>query len=557
MVEYKKGKKGEKTRDPILNEGMRLYDQLGERRSADAELERVFKDGVFTGKLYEAMGINVKTATTNRLLVNLVRASTIDRSTMLGSMPEYKYEVLGAYNEDVALTEQEVLINLHETLWDNWRLERTLRAASFNLALKNRAAWIIYPDFKKQMPILYTLDPGTFYGESDYRGDYNRVFLISEENGYKIAAQYGNVEAFGVVKQFEKYKVVWFIDDKVKRVWINGVEAESLAIEHNLGFCPVRYTQDIHIPGSIDNLGSAYHSIALSENFTDVLLLSSLEMRKHVKSVPWFKGEGIDGAQVGRALEGNEAIDLGADGAFGFSSSVDSTMGSGQHLQSLDDLFRVITNWPRIRSGQISSSIWTQRGIDAAQGAVSDNILQARQAIAYDLQFLDEAAIFMLKKMWPNKEYTLQQGEYEGKGSIRIVPALDLPLTFKHKILANSLSADVASKTVLLMQLFGQKLLDRKSVLEQLPGINPSEVMRRLEEDMMRDTKWQMMLQQQMAAMAGASQSTGQGQDQAQAEAEIQNQSLAQGATEKYTPGNLLYNGLVPTPNPPFVGYQG
>lgn len=497
-----KAKRGTKL-DPLMEEADELYDSDGfsGRRDADLELEQVFRDGRFTGRLYKALGLNIKSASTSYLLVNLVRSQVIDRSGMLSMLPDPKFDVPFTADEAIALTEQNVLTHLQETLWDYWRIKRIMHTNAFNLALKNRALWLLYPDFEAKKPMMYALDPSSFYAAENYRGEFSRVFLIDRQKGRRIRSEYGRdvAEAHGVDDPNNDYYVHWFFDDKERRIFINQEEITQRRIEHNLGFVPVRYTQDTHIPGSVDNLGSAFHAIAAAENFTDVLKLTSAEMRKGLNSIPWYTGD-IDPVDAKAAYDGKAMLGLPEGGKFGVEHQMQGQVGAHQHLKVMDDLFRVVTNWPRLRSGQISSSIWTERGIDAAQSAVSDDILNVRETIADDLEWLDTAAIHMLKKMWGKDEHDLLVFEQENvKGTVKIVPNLDIPNDFKHELVVFPLAHDVTGKAVLLMQLHGAKLYDTRSVLEQLPGVNPGEVMRRLDEDLAREVKQQIALQQALA----------------------------------------------------------
>jgi len=86
------------------------------------------------------------------------------------------------------------------------------------------------------------------------------------------------------------------------------------------------------------------------------------------------------------------------------------------------------------------------------------------------------------------------------------------------------------------MQLFGQKLLDRRSVLEQLPGMNPNEVLQRLEEDMTREVEWQFAVQKKAVEQEN--------EISAPAQVEGEAQALEQGAIPQGAP----FGGNVPTP---------
>lgn len=539
--------------DPLLIEAEELWDDFAPRRAADTMLENVFVNGRFTGKLYDALGLNVQNSGSNELIINFLRAAVIDRTTMLSMLPDYKYTVPFTPDPDIAMTEQDVLINLHLTLWDFWRMKRTLKGAAFNMSLKNRALWLLFPDFKAKKPALYSLDPSMFYGSPDYMGNYKRCFLMKEECGRKIWSQYpeSKDEKFGITSSTDLYRVTELWDEDKRRVWLNNIPAERGNIDHKLGFCPVRYTQDVHIPGSIDNMSNAYHNIAMAENFTDVLLLTSQEMRRRINSIIWAKGA-ISKDNMDAALEGKEILDLENDGEVGVTNVVDGQLGAQQHLQTLEGLFRTGMNWPALRSGQIGSSIWTAKGINAAQSGVNDDILNTRETMADDLQWLDFHAIQMFRKMWGKSEVPLVTFTDEGqaRGQVRIIPKEDIPEDFRHELVTFSLANDVTGKAILLMQLFGQKLLDRRSVLEQMPGFNPNEIMTRLEEDMTRDVQWQAQVMAEQAKIQAAI-----APPQGPETADQQNQALEGGSIPQES-GQLI-QGMVPTPNPRSAGFIG
>ena len=524
-------------KEPLLLKADELWDTYADRRRADALLEEIFVNGKFTGKLWEALGIDTQTAGGRTLIINFIRTMVLDRTTMLSMTPDPKFTVPFTVNPDIALTEQDVLINLHQTLWQHWKIKKTLKEAAFNMALKNRTLWLLFPDFETKKPMLYSLDPSMFYAEPDYNGDYKEVFLMKEEFGRKILAQYPFArEQNGVTEDRDIYKVVEWWDKDRRRVWINNTRAPQGNIDHNLGFIPMKYTQDIHLPGTIDNMGSAFHNIAMAENFTDTLMLISHEMRKRINSVAWVKGS-VDPENHRAALRGEEMLDLQEDGQFGFAQPIDSQVGGQAHLGTLEGLFRVATNWPQQRSGVIDSAIFTGKGINASLTGVNDDILNTRETMADDLEWLDTAAIHMMRKMWGKDEHNLLAFDANNVvGSIKVIPELDIPADFRHELVTFALAHDVQGKAVLLMQLFGQKLLDRRSVLEQLPGMNPNEVLQRLEEDMTREVEWQFAVQKKAVEQEN--------EISAPAQVEGEAQALEQGAIPQGAP----FGGNVPTP---------
>src|SRR3990172_10663263 len=170
-------------RDKLLDEADELYNAYSARRTADNLLEDVFSKSKFTGKLWAALGVDVQNSKMSELIINFLRAAVIDRTTMLAMLPDPKFSVPFMPDPDIALAEQDVLINTHKTLWDYWRIKRVYNVQGFNISLKNRCLWALFPDFTKRKPMLYALNPSVFYAEPDYRGDYPRVFLIQEETG--------------------------------------------------------------------------------------------------------------------------------------------------------------------------------------------------------------------------------------------------------------------------------------------------------------------------------------------------------------------------------------
>ena len=544
MVDEMKGIK----RDPLLDEADELWDAYSERRTADEVVTSVFRNGTFTGELYNTLGLNVPSAHSKKLLVNLTRAAVIDRATMLTMLPDYKYSVPFTPEPEVALTEQDILINTHLSFWEFWRMKQLLRTQATNMSLKNRCLWLLFPDFNEKKPKLYGLDPSMLFGEMDNSGEIPRVFLIQDMRGRQILAQYPDAKNYGVTNDDNEFRIVDFWDKNIKRLFINDHASKVGSIDHDLGFVPIRYTQDTHIPGTIDNMGNAYQNIALAENFTDMLILQSQEMRRRINSVPWVKG-GISKSNYQAALAGKEILDLENDGEFGFAQAIQGNLGTQQHLSALEQLFRTGMNWPAMRSGQIDSSIWTAKGINAASGGVNDDILATRELMADDLQWLDYAAIHMWRKMWGNTEHNLLNfNEKNVIGSVKVIPKKDIPNDFRHELVTFALAHDVTGKAILLMQLFGQKLIDRRSVLEQMPGFNPNEVLQRLEEDMVRDVGWQMKVQSEALKLQNEMAPPPEQVDQ-------ENVALEKGTVPDEA--GQLVRGMVPTPDPRSAGFTG
>ena len=534
--------------DDDLEEGRLLRDETRERKVRDGVAQSTFVDGTFSGELWRAMDTEVPSSKGQRLLVNFFRTQVTDRATLLSMLPDQKWDVPFDYTDD-SLTYQQVLAQLNLTLWEHWKMRKLRNDIAFWMALKGRVALQLVPDFNRKMPMLYAFDPSFFYAVADGTGEIQRCWIIYMSTGREILQQYPNAGAMaeGVEFNNHEHEVVQYWDKNEKKIFIGDSMVPDSHFQHNLGFVPFQYPQDMHLPGSFDATTAAYNHIGLAENFTDLLLLSSEERRRRIKAIPWIKGlRNADPELLRRILAGEVFAELDEDGALGFESPITNMSDITRDLQLTEDLFRAATNFPRSRSGEITSSIWTGKSIEASQGAVSDDILRVRESIADAIQWMDEKAVGMLKRFWGGKEHNiLDFTDQQRIKGLTIIPNEDIPDTWRHELVVFSLAHDVSQKAILMIQLGNSGYLDKRTVIEQLPGFNPNEILRRMEEERIREAQWEIAVQ---AKLAEAQAPTEQGPS-----AQEQNFALEQGATQPAN--NLTQGGLVPSPGPANVGF--
>lgn len=549
MVERAPTQKDVKRIDKDLEEGRALRDETTDRNTRDGVSQRTFVDGTFSGELWKSMDTEVPSAKDQKLLVNFFRTQVTDRATLLTMLPDQKWDVPFDYTDD-SLTYQQVLSQLNLTFWEHWKMRKLRNDIAFWMSLKGRVALQLVPDFQREIPMLYAFDPSYFYAVMDGTDEIQRCWIIYMLPGRQILAQYPNAEFTNEGVEFNNtlHEVVLFWDKKVKKNFVGSSLIPESHFQHNLGYVPFQYPQDIHVPGTIDATTAAHQAIGLAENFTDLLLMSSEERRRRIKAIPWVKGmRNADEETLRKILAGEVFAELDDDGALGFESPITNMSDITRDMQLNEDLFRAATNFPRSRSGEITSSIWTGKSIEASQGAVSDDILRVREAIADSIQWMDEKAIGMLKRFWGDKELNiLDFTDQQRIKGLNIIPNEDIPDTWRHELVVFSLAHDVSQKAILMIQLGNSGYLDKRTVIEQLPGFNPNEILRRMEEERIREAEWEIAVQAKLAeATQPQPEAPGAGEE---------NFALEQGAIP--TPeNNLTSGGLVPSPGPANVGF--
>jgi len=434
-------------------------------------------------------------------------------------------------------------------MWEHWKMRKLRNDIAFWMALKGRVALQLVPDFNRKMPMLYAFDPSFFYGVADGTGELQRCWIIYELTGREIIQQYPDAQKTveGIEFNNTLHEMVLYWDKKKKKNFVGDSLIPGSHFEHDLGYVPFQYPQDIHVPGKMDGTTAAYQHIGLAENFTDLLLISGEERRRRIKAIAWVKGmRNADPETLRRILAGEVFAELDEDGAIGFESPIQNMSDITRDLQLNEDLFRAATNFPRSRSGEITSSIWTGKSIEASQGAVSDDILRVRETIADAIQWMDEKAIGMLKRFWGEKEHNiLDFSDQERIKGLTIIPNDDIPDTWRHELVVFSLAHDVSQKAILMIQLGNSGYLDKRTVIEQLPGFNPNEILQRMEEERLREAQWEIAVQSKLAEAT---------QPQEGPDAAEENFGLEQGGTSPPGQGNLTSRGLVNSPTPTDVG---
>lgn len=549
---------------PTLNDISGLVEELikdnQERNERDRDLEGVFLSGDFTGKLYDAIRTQTKSSKQRKLLINICRKAIIDRTVLYTMLPDIRVDPPDNLPElDSMFWQQQIKRTIMNYWWEQtWRLDERMQDIAFNFALKGRAALQLFPNFEKKTVELWLRDPSTYYAVVSSGGGYQTyanegigsppnggyrhspVLYIWKATGREILRDFPGAKFADVKDTSEMYQMVEYWDEKMmcryiedktqnsldnrsKFTYMRTPNGDEMMVEHNLGFVPSEYIQDINPPGRIDATSSIYHTIMLGENLNDLLLMNTEEHRRRLGSVLMIK----DPLNVPSPWpENNAVVTVGPGGDAKYVSQIENPGDMGSHVEAVKQYALMALGTSGARFGELpSSGPWISKGITAAANvSVSDEVLLNRQRIATAIKNCDIKAHKMARKMFGRNKQKLTAASSAGKETMTF-RFNDLPADFQHSLEVFPLAHDVGQTAVVLMQLRGQKdasgrpLISHRTLLEKLPGFDAAEEIRRVEEERAREMA-------EMQAMAAQQQQV----EQQGTEAEAENYALERGA---------------------------
>lgn len=478
-----------------------LVSQDSARNTVMDELVTVFKEAKFTNRLNKVLSDNRNTPDKRVLLVNFVKARVLDKINLLSMLPDLQVDA--PFGVEHSETYAELWMRVNLGWWDEVSLKTRFSEMGYFMPLFGTNVSQLHPSIKDKKIRFLTRDPRTFHAFINMADPmyYDEVYFIYKSSGQQINAAYPGINNDRIKDELvantysEYYTCIERWDNDHFDFLVNNKRVAGVGIEHNLGFIPVRATPNIRIPGQLDGLSDVVQEIGMAENQNELLIMSTEEIRERLYARLFLYGDGWP-KQI---PTGRGAVVRGAEGdKADYMSPIKDVAPTHQHLMANDQFMRVAMGWPSQRSGVFNSAIWTGKGIDASMGPVSDDVMRSKESIGEDLRILNQYYFKMLRKFW-GKEKLVVHGTYLNKRyGVDFTPGEELPEVYSHQVHFSPLGHDIPTMIVNLLQLHGQGVFSLMTVLEKIPGVNPAEEMRRLDEELMKKVS----MEQKIAAMA-------------------------------------------------------
>lgn len=492
-----------------------------------ALVDTVIELNQFTNEYLLALGTDdIPKSDTRKFFFNLIRAKEKDAINLTALPPDIKFSPPPNMGEFGPFWSQ-VLTEATFHKWRFWNMPIMIDEIALQASRYNNIVISLWRDMDNKEILAYTRHPGTCFMEKKFGrvGDNLHVIFVFKGTGRQIADAYPAAkDVDGFAADDFMYELVEYCDDEDTAVYLNqgnyqtngnkrAVEGGKLAgYSHGLGFIP-------HvIVGNAPTLSGGwapcqrYHEIPIVELLNDFIVLE--HMQKRYSTGFFLEVVNPEAVPEDIPVGGSDPaiITVREGGAVNVKHFNSQHQAQDFEISKLENMYRVEAQYPPGRSGISQSSITTGRAEAALQAGAGDDSDITKKRMGWALAEIDRKALAMDKKFFPDtkREY-FSKWKINGKEAytgLEYAPK-DLPDTTDHQLIFNPFGQNAAQTIISYLQLFGQKIYDRRTVLEQIPGADVAEIMRRLEEDAEWDMKLQAKLMQLQAEAQGAAQGAG------------------------------------------------
>lgn len=349
------------------------------------------------------------------------------------------------------------------------------------------AAMLVEPDYDCQMPMLRTIGSVGSYYENDRQGTTLRFAHCTQDTVAKLCALFPEYEArirskvddFGQVtlaEPNEKLEVVQYADADGWKLFLPARSDLILASYANvLDCCPVRVAER---PSLFDEPTGQYDDVVWVQLARHRIALLALEAGTKAVGAPIAVPRDVSELAVGPdsviVSESPEKIRR---------VNIEVPQSAFALQQTLEAELRMGTRYPEGRAGGIDASVITGRGVQALMGSFDTQISVAQAVIGECLARSLEMCFQLDAKVWPTTKKRVT-GSYQGEPyDFTYVAGQTFGDTFSCEVtygFASGLAPNAAA--VMLLQLRGDRLIDRDTVRRNLPfSIDPEQMQRNMD----------------------------------------------------------------------------
>lgn len=475
--------------DEVSRRVRRVCDHFRDR---DARMENVRQ--VRSGKMAGVFPEFFAGETDQPVVSNFIDVVARDLSEAIAPMPALNC-VSGVITSDRARRFAARRQRIGSYYWTSSNLHLQMFAAADNYVTTGFVAAQVEPDFRGYCPKIRFMDSRGSYPELDADGNCVsftrkwRAKATTLSNLYPDWDRTLMTDDWGQRVADRDLEVVRYVDADQTLVFIPSLKNLVLErVENPLGRCPVvvaiRPTPDGEIRGQFDDVLGVQAARALMMRLAieaaEKQVQAPIAVPDDVVEIP-LGPDSMLRSQNPQNI-GRVRLDIG-DSTFRETATLNQELMTG-------------ARFPEGRIGNSNASVITGRGVEALMGGY-DSQIKTAQIVFADLLRKATALCFALDEaLWPNNEKTIR-GTVEGTPfEERYTPSKDIKGDHTCEVTYGFLAGmDPNRALVFLLQLRGDRLIDRATVQKQMPfDVDVTALQQNVDVEEMRDALKQGML---------------------------------------------------------------
>jgi hypothetical protein len=460
--------------------------RLQERyRARDARMANVA--AVRAGKMNEVFPDFFSDEHTTPLVANFIDVVARDLSEAIAPLPSLNC-ASGVITNDRARKFANRRQRIGSYYWSASNLDLQMFSAADNYVTNGFVAAMVEPCYKTNTPKIRFMNSAGGYPDIDADGHcraYARKWTCRATTLAHTYPEYREVllgNDWTGIKKDREIDVVKYVDDQQCIVYLPGVK--NLVLEHMrnpFGECPVvvavRPTPDGEMHGQFDDV--------LGVQAAKSLMMSlAIEAAEKQVQAPIAIPDDVVNLEVGPDAVMRSAnpekigrVSLGiGDSTFREAATLSNELMTG-------------SRFPEGRIGNSGASVITGRGVEALMGGYDSQIKTAQIIFSSMLEKLTAKCFAMDEKLWKNKTKNIK-GTVEGTPfEETYLPGKDIKGDYTCEVTYGFLAGmDPNRALVFLLQLRGDRLIDRRTVQQQMPfDVDVNALQQNIDVEEMRD----------------------------------------------------------------------
>lgn len=418
---------------------------------------------------------------------NLIQVALEDTAESAGIMPTIRVKPArsGIKAKEQAAAQEKIGAGY----FDVAQMDAVIPETVLDLSAFGFAAWLIWPDFGKKLPLIEKLDPRFVYPDPDIRQgrDLKRCMIVRSLRLGQLPAEYqdqlvnffqGNVTMESWAQEHDHLTLIEFWTDHdytcaalflsaTSAMFSTTPEYHSVILdqwEHGLGTCPVIYEQrptlDRQPRGQFDQVIDPFEAhvrlMGMVMDYADQAVYSDV----------WVKD------LIGEMSFGGGAyIELGANGAIGRVPPAVSSLNIQQDIERLVDAIHLGGRWPKSRPGEVDQSIASAKFIEAAAGMMNTALRTYHMLLQRMMERALRVAYMVDLKYFPEPKSShgvLRNQEFIVDYDPRKDIDLKCPIRVEYGL---GLGRDPGQSAILMLQYAQNGYISHEFVQENIEGI--------------------------------------------------------------------------------------
>lgn len=340
--------------------------------------------------------------------------------------------------------------------------------------------YLIEPDFQHKCPrIRWENSFGTYYYKDRFRrlvwyAKYTQVDMLTIVGRYPDAAPFIKYKNGREQANHELVTVVTYKDRERDVVYLPDYGHLVLAEwQHNLGVTMAAIAER---PDQEDTPSGQYDQAVFPMIAKHVITMAQMSAAKQAVEAPIAIPDDVQDLPSGpnavirtqNGIQGVGRVRLDIpDDVFAVAEQLDRAVKEG-------------SRYPEARSGGISGSIVTGKGVEALAGTLNTQVRTMQTVVGRALEEATELCFRLDVALWPTEQKQIT-GVLTGKPfEVKYIPARDIGDSYSCKVTYGFASGQTPAQAIVaLLQLRGDKLISRDTFRRQLPfDLDPDEEQR-------------------------------------------------------------------------------